>query len=365
MFSDQDLRSLLDYSSKGKVLSIYLNTDPTEVSAEAAKIQLRNLIKSVDLPDDTAVIDQFVNHEYDWSAKGLILFSNQSANYFKTFQLGLPVPTRIYTGENPVLRPLVSLLDYFSNWGIVLVDKQGARLFSFNLGELEEAEPVVGEEIKHFKHGAGGALFGRKSSLEPSGKVDSTIDRNIKDSVDRAIALFTRKQIRRIMVGGTDENISRFKNYLPKAWQSLLVSVFSMDMTANAADIIHQATLEAYIFQTKINQTLVEQAITQAAKGSNGVTGLIDTLNAIHEGRVRTVLVLQDFDQAGYRCLGCGFLTVQILEKCPFCSNNFKEIDNTVEMAVQETLKKNAEAKVMPENKTLEDAGQIAAILRY
>ena len=365
MFSDQDLRGLLDYSSKGKVLSVYLNTDPTEVQAEAAKIQLRNLLKMVDLQKDTQTVELFVNHEYDWGSKGLILFSNQSGNTFQAFQIGLPVPNRVFTSDHPVLRPLINLLDYSSDWGLVLVDKQGARLFSFHMGDLEEVGTIVGDEVKQFKHGTGGTLSGRKSSIDPSGKVEAVIDRNIKEIIDQTTVFFTRRHIRRIMLGGSDENVVRFKENLPKAWQSLVASTFPMSMTASHLDILHQATLEALAVQTKINQSLVEQAITLAAKGSNGVTGLIDTLNAIHEGRIKTVLVLQDFDQAGYQCLGCGFLTVQKLDVCPFCSSKFELIDHTVEMAVQETLKKNAQAKVLLENKTLADAGQIAAILRY
>ena len=80
MFSEKDLKSLLDYSSDGRVLSVYLNTDPTVVQTEAAKIQLRNLLKTVDLPEDVQVVEQFINFEYDWTGKGLAVFSNHSAD---------------------------------------------------------------------------------------------------------------------------------------------------------------------------------------------------------------------------------------------------------------------------------------------
>jgi len=77
MFSDKDLQSFLDYSAEGQVLSVYLNTDPTESSTEAANLRLRNLLKAVDLPEDVQAVIDFVNLEYDWAARGLAIFSHQ------------------------------------------------------------------------------------------------------------------------------------------------------------------------------------------------------------------------------------------------------------------------------------------------
>lgn len=365
MFSEKDLRALLDYSSQGSVLSVYLNTDPTEVQAEAAKIQLRNLLKEVDLPEDVQVVEQFINFEYDWAAKGLAVFSDQSGDYFNAYQFNLSLPDQVFVRHKPTLRPLVRLLETFMGWGVVLVDKQGARLFSFNLGELAESEGIVGDEVKQTKRGGGNAMHGRMGGSDTSGKVENIIERNIKDVIEYATDFFKNRHIRRIMIGGTDDNIARFKEELPKSWQSLVAGEFSISMTAGHLEVLEQATQVALATQEKINQALVNQAITLAAKGSAGVTGLIDTLNAIREGRVKTLLVLQNFEQAGFHCDGCGYLTVQELENCPFCNGGFERIDNAVEMAVQETLIKNAEVKILEENATLADAGYIAALLRY
>jgi predicted ATP-dependent serine protease len=74
---------------------------------------------------------------------------------------------------------------------------------------------------------------------------------------------------------------------------------------------------------------------------------------------------MEDFEQEGYRCTGCGYLSTQELVKCPFCGSGFERIDSAVEMAVQETLRNNADVKVLAENETLVEAGSIAGILRY
>ncbi len=365
MFSEKDLQALLDYSAESQVLSVYLSTDPTQLNTEAAKLRLRNLLKTIDLPEDVQAVEEFINMEYDWSARGLAIFAEQDAAFFETYQFNLDVPNKIHVGKHPLLRPMVRVLDVFSGWSLVLVDKQGARLFSFELGELIEMHGVTGEEVKQTKRGGGNAMHGRMGGADISSKVENIIEQNIREVIDYATDFFSKHHIRRIMIGGTDDNVARFKEALPKSWQSLVVGDFPMSMNAGDTEVLEQAKGAALAAQKKINQSLVDQAITLAAKGSNGVTGLIDTLNAIHEGRVKTLLVDQEFEQSGFRCEGCGYLAVQALETCPFCGAEFAKIRTAVEMAVRESLQKNADVKVIQDNETLEDAGQIAAILRY
>lgn len=365
MFSEKDLQSLLEHSAEGRVLSVYLNTDPTESNTEAVNLRLRNLLKAVDLPEDVQAVVDFVNLEYDWAARGLVIFSHQAEGEFQKYQFNLSVPDRIFIGEKPVIRPLVRLLSIFTGWGVVLVDKQGARLFSFNMGELKEMMGVDGEEVKQTKRGGGNAMPGRMGGSGASANVENIIDRNIKEVVESAVAFFNQQRIRRIMIGGTDDNIARFKEEMPKSWQSLVVGEFPMSMAASQQDVLEKTTEEALKARKRLIQNLVEQAFTLTAKGSTGVTGLIDTLNAIHEGRVKTLLVSESYEQIGYRCTGCGYLTTQKLETCPFCGGTFMAIKSAVELAVQEALRSNADVKVIRENEKLEQAGHIAAILRY
>ncbi|MGI6740732.1 MAG: hypothetical protein ACOX7C_04510 [Brevefilum sp.] len=365
MFSEKDLQQLLEYSAEGKVLSVYLNTNPSQINTEAAKLWLRNALKPVDLPEDVQAVENFVNLEYDWLGKGVAIFSNQKENYFNTFQFNLSLPNEVDVNERPVIRPLVHLLDTFMGWGVVLVDRQQARIFSFDLGELTERDLFEGDEIKQLKRGGGTAVLGQRGGGDISAKIGSIIDRNIKEMIDSAVNFFEQHRIRRIMLGGTDDNIARFRDALPKSWQSLIVGSFPMSMAATQTEVLEQATKEALATQDHVNRLLIEQSITLSAKGNHGVTGLIDTLNMIHEGRVRTLLVMHDFEQTGFRCDGCGYLTVQELHKCPFCGGSFKRIDRAVEMAVEETLRKNAEVKVIHDSEALTGAGRITAILRY
>ena len=52
MFTENDLRELLDFKTDSPVLSVYLNTDPTLGSADAYRPRLRGMLKDIGLDDD-------------------------------------------------------------------------------------------------------------------------------------------------------------------------------------------------------------------------------------------------------------------------------------------------------------------------
>ncbi len=99
MFSEKDLQMLLDYSAESPVLTVYLNTDPTKVTTEAAKIRLRNMMKTVDLPKDVQAVEDYINLEYDWAAKGVVIFLPKRKVFSKLINLTYLCPIRCMLGN--------------------------------------------------------------------------------------------------------------------------------------------------------------------------------------------------------------------------------------------------------------------------
>jgi len=365
MFSERDLQELFDFTPERPILSLYLNTKTSEGTIDVAKLHLHNMLKSVNLPKDVQATEQYSNMNYDWKSQSLAIFSCADQGFFRAYPLSVPVNDQVQTTERPVVRPMIHIMETYGYWGIVLVDKQGARLFSFHLGDLEEVGGFLGEEIKQIKRGGASSVRGRKGGSNNSANIENIIDRNMDKIAEYAGAFFKTKHIRRIMIGGSDDNIVRFKESLPKSWQSLVAASFPLSMTSDHSEILERAFQIAKEAEHGHQSKMVKQAIILAAKGSNGVIGLNDTLNAIHTGQAQTVLVLESYSEHGFRCTGCGFMTTQALALCPFCSGTFIRIDDAVEMSVRVAKQKNASVLIIPENNALKEAGAIAAILRY
>lgn len=365
MLTDSALRELLDYSSSSPVLSVYMNTDMTEGTADALKLRLRTMLKEVSLPDDEAAIINYFELEREWTGRSIAMFSCAAQKYFRAFPFAVPTRSRVFVGNHPYVKPLADLLDAYGGYGVALVDTQGARLFQFHLGELKEQEGILGETVRHTKRGGASSIFGRLGGIgRKSRHSDNTVARNLKESAEFATKFFEENHIRRILIGGTGKNVNQFQNHLPKTWQSLVVGTFPTSMNARPDEVQKKALEIGQQAERRRETRLVENMITSAAKGADGVIRLEDTLGAVHEGRVQTLIVSEGYKAEGFRCRGCGYITTQELDVCPFCEKSFAQIKDAVEMAVRKVMQDGGDVEIVYENPKLEEVG-IGGMLRY
>jgi len=365
MLTDSALQELLTYASPAPVLSVYLNTDMVEGNADVYKLHLRTLLKEIDLPKDVAVILEYFEHERQWTGRSIAMFSSAPQGFFRAYPLAVPIRSRLFVGDQPYVKPLADILDTYAGYGVALVDKQGARLFLFHLGELKEQEGFLGESVRHTKRGGASSLLGRRGGTAGQTRyTEEVADRNIKDSVEFAVRFFDENRVRRILIGGTDDNVSRFRTLLPKTWQSLIVGTFAMSMNANHTEV--QAHTMHIVQEAEHHREIrqIDQMITAAAKGGNGVVSIDDTLSAVHEGRVQTLIVKEGYRSMGYQCQGCGYLTTQQVHICPFCGKDFTQIKDAVEMAVRRVMRDGGEVQIVRDDPRLEKIG-MGGLLRY
>lgn len=366
MLTDRDFQELVEYEAKHPVLSVYLNTDPSQGSADAYRLRLRNMLKGVNLREDVAAVERYFNHEFDWSGRSVAVFSCAPEDFFRSYPLAIPVRDRVRINNRPHLKPLADLLDSYGGYGVALVDKQGARFFYFHLGELREQEGVLGESVRHTKRGGASSFPGRRGGVAGrTNYAEEVAERNMREVVDFATRFFTENNVRRVLLAGTEENLALFRSMLPKAWQSLIVGTFPMAMTASKNEVLERALEIGQEAERRREARLVDAVVTGAAKGRGGVIHLDETLRALHEGRVQTLIIKDGFRAPGYRCTGCGFLTGEKMETCPYCGKTFDDIPDAVEMAVHQVLELGGEVEVLHDAQMTEKIGNIAALLRY
>lgn len=367
MFSDNDLRELLDFKGSAPVLSLYLNTDPTEGNADAYRLRLRNLLKEINLPEDIGAVERYFNLEYDWTGREVAVFSCFPDGFFRAYPLAIPLRDFVHISDRPSVKPLADLLDTYGGYGVALVDKQGARLFFFHLGELREQEGVLGESVKHIKRGGASSFPGRRGGVAGrTNYMEEKIERNIKDSVEFAVHFFEEKHVRRVLIGGTDENTASFRSLLPKAWQSLVMGTFPMSMTASHLEVQNKALQIGLEAESQRQNRLVEDIITSAAKGSSAVVGMTDVFDAISRDRIKTLVVEEGLRHPGYVCDNCGALFTALADPCSLCGKGKVEKTlDAVEMAVGRVLRRGGDIEVLRSDPALIKMGSIGALLRY
>lgn len=368
MFTDNDLRELLDFVAAEPVLSLYLSTDSSEGNADAYRLRLKTMLKEIHLPQDVSAVEKYFGHEYDWSGRAVAVFSCAGMNFFRAYPLAVPMRNLVQVNDRPSVKPLADLMDNYGGYGVVLVDKQGARAFYFHLGELREHEGVLGETVKHVKRGGASSLRGRRGGDGGSNDhMEEVVDRNMKEAVDFAVHFFEENHVRRVLIGGSDENIALFRGMLPKAWQSLVMATFNMAMTAGNQEVRERALRIGVEVALKLEAELVDVLVTGAAKLNGAVAGMVDTYDAINHDRVKTLVFIEDMKKEGFVCNRCGALYhTKVDEICPLCAEGKLErtLDG-VELAVNAVMRRGGEVSVVRPHPVLQNYDGIGAILRY
>ncbi|MGA9532619.1 MAG: hypothetical protein WBR18_07875 [Anaerolineales bacterium] len=368
MWTEEDLQELLAYSPDRPVLSVYLDLEPGLAAPDEHKLHLRQLVRPFesDASEDVEALIRYLEHEHDGSGRALALFSCQGDGFFRSYPLAVPVRNRARLLDQPYVKPMADLLDAYGHFGVVLVDRQRARIFHLHLGEMIDQGEFTGEEVRHTKTGGGSQAVGRRGGAAGQSRyADEIAERNLRQAAAAAAQFFKENSVRRIVLGGSEETLAFFLEALPISMRSLVVGQFPVSMNAAQHQIIELALSAAQASEVTRQNKLVERIVTAAAKGDDGVVSLDQTLEAVHSGRVHTLVLQEGFNLAGYRCTGCGYLTLQPIESCPFCDSPFERIEDAVEMAVREVMEKGGEVEVVRQNKTLEQAGKIGALLRY
>ena len=369
MISEKDLQSLAEYGGDSPggspVVSFYIDTDLAHHSKDAAKLMFKQCAKTLqgesvspDAAAGVAAIERYLDFEYDWQSRGVAVFASGDA-LWKTVPLPVPVNTQGYVGDRPYVRVLSDLLDRFADYAVALVDREIVRLFSVAWARIQSQSEALGEELK--RHKQGGWAAARYQRHE-----DNLALHNLKQAVDLIDAFCRRRGCRRLMLAGNAAVLAQVKELMPNALREMVIGEFTADMEATPNEVLQHSLEVAAAAQRAEEERLVSEAVTAASKGGAGAIGLEDSLYALREGRVRTLLVQDDLQASGHQCLSCGYLSVTEVARCPFCSSEAIEaVPDVVNRAIQQALRAGTEINIVRQNDALRRAGDMAALLRY
>ena len=367
MFDEQLLQELASVEGSGPILSVYLNVDPLQHTPDEYRLILRDMLKQVEEEADSADIDavkRYVDLEYDWTGRGLIFFSRQADDIWYAISLAVAPRSGVTVASKPYISPLVELDGLYGRFAVALVDQQGARFFLFQMGELVDEQSFQGEEVRGARKGRGSSRVGMRGGGRGSKKKsEELVQRNLRGAAN-ALAIFCRRhKPRRLLLAGAERNVANFKDVLPASLSDTIVGAFTADMEAGDNQIGEQAVEILQELGEKRKKAMVETVITAAAKGGNGVIRLGETLSAANQGRIQVLVVERDYHEPGKKCSGCGYLTTQSLEMCPFCGAEFVEIPDAAEAVVTQVVEKGGAVQVVDNGAMGETS--IGALLRY
>lgn len=361
MLTEVDIQRAVEFESHdAPVLSVYLNLDPQRRSGEQHKLALRQLLDKVENadPEDVKRVHNYVEMGYNRQGRGVILFSCIKKDLWWAFSFNVPVEDFAFVSFRPYVRQLAHILDTYERCGVIHVDQEGARLYTFNLGILESAEGYLGEEVKLHRSGGWANPRIQRHELEQARK-------NLQDAAEVAEEFYRTSATRRLILAGTGKNVARFKEMLSHRLRAMVIGQITADANATAADLREKALELAAKAEATESAAIAERVVNTAKEGGNAVLGLAETLTAVQQGRAAHVVALSDYALPAYRFVDSGYIVLELTEGADLQSGRVQNLPDAVESCLRRAIAQNIGVTVIDAHPGLERAGKIGALTRY
>jgi peptide subunit release factor 1 (eRF1) len=378
MISYDDIRQLQQYQSgpDSFILSLYINTDQSNAANlnRGFETSLENLFRQIAesqgagenhrqrLDAERRRVLDFLK-DYTPKGRGLVIFSDSSKDFWWQRDLQVEMPTEGRWSQNPWVRPLLEVLEDHDQFGVVLIDKQRARILTVDATGMEQqAEIQSAVPNKHATTGTDHIM----SQTQMQRDHEQHVQWHVKRVIDELASIIDRKKLTRIVIGGPVEATSAFTGELPKRFQQMIIGTISVPLDSNYERLSNELRAVQERAEHEDEVKIVESMITAAMKHDRAVLGISETLTAIQEQRVYRLVVARDYHVEGKECESCHVLTADGLEKCSFCGGNLLPAPDLINRASRRVLDQAGKVQMVSGEAADKLAGiGIGAVLRF
>ncbi|MGA2374474.1 MAG: hypothetical protein ABSF72_03075 [Candidatus Sulfotelmatobacter sp.] len=328
-----------------------------------------------------ADLDRIVRLSQDLRGSGLrgngarakAVFACSAQGFWREYDLPAQLSiTQLLVNRHFHLKPLAQLLGAFPSLGIVLIDRHRARLFDLRLGELTErmdffhaqtrrgrGDDFGGYDAGHAQHRV--ADEARQHFKFIAEFLKDALGKTNKDTAEKDKGLFANW-----ILGCQDVHWSQFEPQLHPYAKQKLLGRFTAEV-AHVSDEEIRSHAESIFAgaQARRCEELVRETLNQARHQARGVTGLRRVLNSLERGEVQTLLVGQSYHSQAVQCSGCGHLDAHLVNFCPVCGRQTREVVDVGEAILPRVIRHDIELFYVKDDPEFDKIGNIAALLRF
>jgi peptide chain release factor subunit 1 len=371
-------RRVIEHRTGHPIISLYLDLDPERFATPPARsAQIRSLIDQaareldaarglthdelVSLRADLQRIDGYLSsREPPYQGAGALgVFCSGLDDLFEVIPLSRPIPGRVVIARSPYVEPLVSALQQ-RRWLVALVNRRAGRVLAGPVDRLEEQANF--DEYVHGQHDQGGWSQARYER-----SVEKDTDDHLRRVAEDVNQRWREERFDRAVLGGPVEIVPRLEALLSGEVRACLVpGRVEVDLSSAGDDEIRRALAKLVVEDEKQREReALDRLSAGVGSGGRGVGGPEDTLEALNERRVQTLLLEPGFDRRGTRCQSCGLLMLETGERCPADGGQIEQLEHMREGAIEAALAQGAEVLVIRHYPDLGPLQGIGAILRF
>jgi peptide chain release factor subunit 1 len=358
------------------VLSVILDIDQSKASNLDRRFEasLENMLRSIEERLDETQLNHFSAdaervRQYvsglEPPAKGLAVLCDESENFFWSREINVPVRNKARWSDTPYVLPLLQILDEHERYGVVLVDKAYARLFTVFIGEIQEHyEALAPAPVSRIKttgtdHMLSEDRFQYKAAMH--------VHWHLKDVAEKLEKLVDQCGFDRLLLAGPVEATAELQRLLPKRVRSRVVERLSLPVKASEREVLDEALRVEQQVEREMEKQIVEELITGGDGHHPFTHGLEPTLRAVCEQRVWRFIYADGFNPSGGQCVNCGMLFARTGGSCDYCGGAIKPVDDLLERIIERLVEQDAEIEAVAGDAAnrLQQVGGIGAFLRF
>ena len=376
--SRDTVRRLAEFRvDEGRVLSVYVNLDPSSFGTGPARsTAIRSVVDEASrrtreldgelshdargaLRDDVARVREFLQGADLEGAHGLAVFAATPANLFETLRLPRAVPNEVVIDTSPFVEPLLRFSPG-GEWAVLLANRRVARIFRGSAEQLTEVERF--EDDVHGQHDQGGWSQARYQR-----SVDNEAMHHLRRSAEAAHRRFRRRRFDHLLLGAPEESHGLLEKELHSDLRARLRGRLEVDVQHSGPEqVLEVARPVIEDYERERQDELLRRLQEGLGRGERAAAGLDQVLIALNEQRVEALLIEDDFDGEGVQCTKCGWLGEGgSAASCPADGSELKTIPDLAEAAVERAVRQDAEVVVLHERPELGPHRGIGAVLRF
>jgi peptide chain release factor subunit 1 len=346
----------------GPVTSCYLDVDGRRLPAHAdIERSFERLLRSASEvpPRDRQRLSQEVRgFARSNGTRALAMFSAAAQGLWEVLELPASVRSRVVVQPGAYVRPLEAMLSGADRTGVLLVDRQVARVLVYQLGSVVER---AGADQPLARQGADdrGELYKTRVAQQREAQAHA----HLRQAAQLAFEVHQRAPFKWFFTAGPADVLSELDRCLHAYLRERLGEHLHVAAGAPEDEVRRAVQTAQERAERRADADLVAR-VKAAKTGGRAVLGLRPTIEALAERRVGHLLVSSSLEAEGWRCTACGRVAL-LGPRCPACGVAMTRVPDVFEAALEEALAQHAKVDVLVGDADLDVAGGAAALLRY
>ena len=364
------VRSLAGFTAeRAPITTCYLDVDgrrhPRHVDVErraelllrTARARLNGAAADPSVETDLRRIADWIRAGFDRSrTRGLAVFACAAHDLFEVVPLPVPVHDRVVVNHVPALGQLESVLQDHEPIGVLLADRQRARMLVFELGELTERSEL-------FERTPAGDP-GHQDRGDLNAAIEAATATHLRHAASVAWRAWQERHFAHLAIGAPDAVAGSLESLLHPYQRERVCGRMPVEVGAGLAEIRAAALDVEHAVDRAREAALVDRLRAAVASGARGVAGLGPVLSALNERRVERLLLSEGYEEEGWRCPDSGALA-EVGPTSPVTGGRMDKVLDVVEDAIELALNQGCKVDVCVGNADLDVLGRIGALLRY